>query len=85
MGGCPQAGTWIYCPWHLYSLSIRIAVYRSSLPPQGAEATLPGGAEAASPRVEGTPFRPRLGRRFAIIRTVHDLGHGYWQLSRNGN
>lgn len=85
MGGCPQAGTWIYRPWHLYSLSIRIAVYRSNVLPRRTEAPCPAGPDRRPRLAEMTAFGGRPDGHFATIREVHDLGHGYWQLSRNGH
>ena len=85
MGGCPQAGTWIYRPWHLYSLSIRIAVYRSNAPPRRTESGRLRARNGRPRRSERTPLGAGPDGRFATIREVHDLGHGYWQLSRNGH
>jgi hypothetical protein len=58
MGESPQAGTWIYRPWHLYLLSIRIAVYRSSVPPQ-RDQNRPSGPAGRGVRTwqEGPCFR----------------------------
>ena len=64
MGESPQAGTWIYRPWHLYSLSIRIAVYRSEVPPERMEAAHPTRPEPVSAQGGKDTVQASFGRLF---------------------